>query len=216
MKKILASLFGKSTSENNHFVDPKQILFTIPTLSDDHAPLEPLREKPSDKDFAFHEDEWCQIEFFPRCQLATIQQLLKEYKQFEQAHRVQQGWSQVYLRKIPRVPVVSAARPLEKLEGQLHLNIGSAPILFTYSAISGRVKHGFTISLGGNITLYGYVDDEKIPVLGVSVGSDPENSRLIDAFMNLHASDGLLLVDWRAQLLIMEARSVSEVEVWQP
>lgn len=216
MKNFLASLFGKPKAENIQWIDPKKILFSIPTLSDDMAPLEPLREPPDDEDFAFHEDEWCQIEFFPRRQLATIQQTLKEYKQFEQAHRVQQGWSKAYLRKIQRIPVLSAARPLEKVEQLFGVKAGSAPILFTFNAFSGRVKNGFTIPIGGNITLYGYVDNENIPVLGAEVGRDPDNSRLTDAFMKANASDGLLLVDWRAQLLLIEASSDSEVEVWRP
>lgn len=216
MINFLTSFFGKTKSENIQYIDPKTILFSTPTLSDDLAPLEPLCEKPSDKDFGFHEDEWCQIEFFPKSQLATIQQTLKEYKQFEQAHRVQQGWSRAYLRKIQRIPVLSASHPLEKVERLFGIKAGPAPILFTFSEISGRVKNGFTIPLGGNIIIYGYVDNDYIPVLGANVGKNPNDSRLIDAFMKLNASDGLLLVDWCAQLLITEASSASEVDVWRP
>ena len=146
----------------------------------------------------------------------TIQQTLKAYKQFEQTHRVHQGWSEAYLRKIQRIPVLSAARPLEKVERLFGVEASAAPILFTFSEISGCVKNGFTIPLGGNITLYGYVDNGNVPVLGASVGRDLDDSHLMDAFMKLNASDGLLLVDWYAQLLIIEASSAFEVEVWQP
>ena len=206
-------MFNKSQADKVQYVDPKKILFSIPTLSDDIAPLEPLSEKPSGKDFGFHEDDWCQIEFFPKSQLNTIQQILKEYKQFEQAHRVHQGWNAVYLRKIQRIPVISSLQNLEKLLGT---KAGDAPILFTSSSISGKVKNGFTLPLGGNITLYGYVDGNNIPVLGASVGKNPDDSRLTDAFLKLNASNGLLVVDWRAQLLIIGASSDSQVEVWRP
>ncbi len=216
MKNFFTSLFNKPKSKNVQFVDPKKILFSVPTLSDDIAPLEPLSEKPGSKDFGFHEDEWRQIEFFPKNQLKTIQQILKEYKQFEQAHRVHEGWSDVYVRKIQRVPVLSAIQSIEKLEKLLEAKAGDAPFLFTYGAISGRVKNGFTIPLGGNIAIYGYVDKENIPVLGANVGKNPDDSRLTDAFMKLNASDGLLLVDWRAQLLVIETSSASNVEIWRP
>lgn len=216
MKKLLASLFNKSKTDNIQVVNPKNILFSVPTLSNDIAPLEPLSKKPSNKDFGFHEDEWCQIEFFPKSQLNTIQQILKEYNQFEQAHRVPQGWNDVYVRKIKRMPVLSSTQPIEKLEKLLGVKAGDAPFLFTYGAISGKVKDGFTIPIGGNITIYGYVDGDTIPVLGANVGKNPDDSRLTDTFLKLNASDGLLIVDWRAQLLVIETNSASEVEVWRP
>lgn len=31
----------------------------------------------------FHEDEWAQLEFFPKARLGEIQKMLKEYKSFE-------------------------------------------------------------------------------------------------------------------------------------
>ena len=216
MKKFFASLFDKSKSESTQVIDPKKILFSVPTLSDDIAPLEPLSEKPSSKDFGFHEDEWCQIEFLPKSQLKTAQQMLKDYKQFEQAHRVHEGWNDVYVREIQRVPLLSTTQPIENLEKLLGAKAGDAPFLFTYGAISGKVKNGFTIPLGGNITIYGYVDGDNIPVLGANVGKDPDDSRLTDAFLKLNASEGLLLIDWRAQLLIMRASSDSQVEIWRP
>jgi hypothetical protein len=64
--------------------------------------------------------------------------------------------------------------------------------------------------------MYGYVDGNNVPVLGASVGKNPDDSRLTDAFLKLNASEGLLLVDWRAQLLIIGASSNSQLEVWRP
>lgn len=60
-------------------VDPNSILFSVPTLSNDLAPLDPV--------FAFHEDEWSQVEFFTNGQLAMVQRMLEEYKLFEAANR---------------------------------------------------------------------------------------------------------------------------------
>jgi hypothetical protein len=216
MKKFFASLFDKSKLGNSQAVDPKKILFSVPTLSDDIAPLEPLIEKPTSKDFGFHEDEWCQIEFLPKSQLKPVQQMLKEYKQFEQAHRIHNAWNDVYVRKIQRMPVLSAPQPIEKLEHLLEAKSGNAPYLFTYSSISGKVKNGFTIPLGGNITLYGYVDKESIPVLGADVDTNPDDFLLTNAFLKLNASDSLILVDWRAQMLIMEAPDPSQIGMWRP
>jgi hypothetical protein len=219
MKNLLSSLFNRKNepqSESFASIDPKRILFSIPTLSDDIAPLEPLRVRPSSKDFAFHEDDWSQIEFFPRSQLNTVQQLLKEYTQFEKDHRANGGWSEVYVRKIQRVPVLSAPDPIEILEELLGVKVGPGPILYTSSEITGRVKNGFSIPLGGNVTIYGYVDHQDIPVLGANVGKNPDDLRLTDAFMKLNASDEVFLVDWRAQLLMIDFDEASKIEVWRP
>ena len=88
-----------------------------------------------------------QIEFFPKSQLEIIQQLLQEYKQFEQAHCAHEGWSGVYIRKIQRIPVFSATQPVASLEELLGIKAGMAPILYTYGKISGRVKNGFSIQI---------------------------------------------------------------------
>jgi hypothetical protein len=219
MKKFFASLLNpkaKQPSDETQLLDPNKMLFTVPTLSHDIAPLEPLSEKPGTKDFGLHEDEWCQIEFFPHSQLKSIQNILREYKPFEQAHRFPSGWNNVYVRKIQRLPVLSATHPLEKLEELLGVKSDIAPFLFTSNMYSGRVKNGFTLPLGGNITIYGYVDNQDIPVLGASVGRNPDDSRLTNAFLKLNRSCGVFLVDWRAQLLVLQESENATVEIWRP
>jgi hypothetical protein len=88
-----------------HSVDPKSILFSMPTISNDVAEVLPLTQNPKEDELVFHEDEWAQIEFYPGVKLDLIKQILSEYKQFEQSHRVQQYWSEIYVRRIERVSV---------------------------------------------------------------------------------------------------------------
>ena len=197
-------------------VDPRTILFTVPTLSDDIAPLEPITAKPGKADFAFHEDEWSQIEFFPKGQLVEVQRLLREFKPFERAHRVQNGWRDVFVRKVQRLPVISGADALAQLEGLLGSKASAAPILFTASSISGRVKNGFSLPLGGNIMLYGHVDVSGITPLGAHVGTNPDDRRLTEAFIKLNKGNGLILVDWRSQLLLHGVDTTRHIEVWRP
>lgn len=223
MKKILASLLalagvaGTAQAQPKvQSLDPKTILFTTPTLSDDLAQLEPMHRGPSNADFVFHEDEWSQVEFFPRSQLGEVQRLLKEYKPFERAHRVQHGWRQVYVRKIRRIPVLSGVEATHQLEGLLGAKAGAAPMLFSGSSVSGSVKNGFSLPLGGNVTLYGYRDTHGIPILGAFVGKNPDDSKLTNAFMKLNSERGLILVDWRAQLVLVSISSSGQVEAWRP
>jgi hypothetical protein len=223
MKKLLASFLAFAGLANVaphqqkvQTIDPKSILFTTPTLSNDIAELEPVTKKPVSTDFVFPEDEWSQVEFFTKDRLAEVQKLLKEYKPFEQTHRAQYGWREVYVRKIQRALIVTGAQPVQQLERLLGVKAAGAPILFSSNSISGRVKEGFSLPLGGNVTLYGYVAGQGIRVLGAIIGENPDDFNLTQAFMKLNANSGLILVDWRAQAVLVSVSKSGQIEVWRP
>lgn len=223
MKKFITSLLALAGLANAappqqdiQSLDPNSILFTTPTISNDIAPLEPVRQKPSNADFIFHEDEWSQVEFFSKGRLAEIQRLLKEFKSFEQANRAKVGWRKVYVRKITREPIVVGSGAIQQLEQLLGVKATTPPILFSSSELSGRVKNGFSLPLGGNVTLYGFADDRGIPVLGANVGEHPDDLKLTNAFMKLNSKKGLILVDWRAQVVLVSVDKSGQINVWRP
>src|SRR5688500_4524901 len=140
MKKIIASalsLIGISSSaapdQKAQLLDAKSILFSVPTISNDLAPLTRFDAALEDALVAFHEDEWSQIEFFSRTQLPALKQMMSEYKSFEAANRVEYGWRNVYVREIERTPVLAGSRALNKIEAVLHATAGAAPVLFSAS-----------------------------------------------------------------------------------
>jgi hypothetical protein len=197
-------------------MDPKAILFTLPTISNDLAPLEPVEDELRRSDFAFHEDDWSQVEFFPKGQFVTVQRALREYKSFEIANRAKYGWRNIYVREIDRAAVIVGSRALSRLEATLGWKAGPAPLLLSSTSITGRVKDGFSLALGGSVTLYGYATPAGIPVLGALVGDNPDHHTLIDAFIKLNAAEGLLLVDWRQQTALVSVRSDGKIEAWRP
>lgn len=223
MKKLIASLLafaGVTVSaqplQSPQKIDPKTILFSVPTLSDDIAALEQMDRALNGTDLAFHEDDWSQVEFLPKSLLPEIQRMLKEYKAFEQANRVQSGWRKVYVRKIERKPLISGAQSIQQLEKILGAKPGGALVLFSTGTAGGRVKDGFTLPLGGNVTLYGYTTSEGIPVLGASVGQNPDDSKLVQAFTKLNSASGLVLVDWRTQMVLVSTNASGQIDVWRP
>ena len=224
MKKFfipLLAFFGISLAvpaaqQNVQNIDLNTIYASMPTISNNQPPLEPVNKKPSDADFLFHEDEWGQIEFCPKSQLQEIQRTLKEYKAFEKSHRAKFGWSKIYVRTIKPLPVISRTNPLEKLEKILGVRASSAPILTTTSAIMGRVKHGFTLQLGGDIRLYGYVAGQDVPMLGAILGENADNLKLSEAFMKLNSSEGLVLVDWVGQKILVSVNPSGTIGIWEP
>ncbi len=223
MKKLIASFLALTgvagsaqPAQNPQTIDPKTILFSVPTLSDDIAALEQMDRAPNEMDLAFHEDDWAQVEFLPKNLLPEIQSMLKEYKAFEQANRVKNGWRKVYVRKIPRKPVISGPQPIKQLETILGGKAAGALVLYSFATSGGRVKDGFTLPLGGNVTLYGYTTAAGIPVLGASVRQNPDDIKLSQAFIKLNSANGLVLVDWRAQMLLVAANASGQIEVWRP
>jgi hypothetical protein len=223
MKKILASLlavFGVTgavaQSPKVQMVDPKTIRFSMPTISADAPEVTPLTQKPSHSDLVFHEDEWAQVEFYPAARLEEIKRMLTEYKQFEKAHRVQYGGTEIYLRRINRSPVIMGVDAPEHLARTLNSQIGTAPVLSTASTITGRANLGFTLPLGGGVTLYGVKNRNGIPVLAVNMRSGADDLKLTQAFTKLNHSNGLVLVDWRSQLLLVGSHANGDVQVWRP
>ena len=91
-----------------------------------------------------------------------------------------------------------------------------APLLHTSNAISGRVKNGFSFGLAGNISLYGYVTPQGIPVLGAILGDNADQSELTRVFAKLHLSHGLILVDWQSQLMLVTVSDSQQIEIWKP
>lgn len=221
MKKIFDSLLGRTRNGANassgpKSLDPSSILFSVPTISNDLAPIEPLEAAPQPSDLMLHEDDWAQVEFFPKGKLAEVQAMLAEYKSFEAENRAQYGWRKTYVRTLERESMVRGEQPLDRLQSLLGSAAGAGPIVHTSGEIVGRVKDGFSLPLGGNVTLYGYVADGKVPVLSAFVGENADNGRLVDAFAKLNASEELILVDWRQQLILISIREDGKIEAYRP
>jgi hypothetical protein len=223
MKKLLASalaLVGLSTAAQNRLtvqtVDPKSINFTTPTLSNELAELEPFGSQPSQDDLVFHEDEWAQVQFLRADQLPDIKKILSEFKAFELAHRIKYGWTDVYIRRLPRKTLIAGEHALQHLHEVLGVSAGSAPILFASNTVTGRVKGGASFGLGGRISLYTASASEGVLVLGANIGRDPDDSKLTSAFAKLSVSDRLVLVDWRQQLVLTAMTLDGHVDAWRP
>jgi hypothetical protein len=118
--------------------------------------------------------------------------------------------------QIDRVTVIRDKEAVARLEAILGSKSGPAPVLLSADSTPGRVKDGFSLRLGGNVTLYGYATPAGIPVLGAVVGDDADHHKLIEAFVKLNAAEGLVLVDWRQQMILESAGLHGKIEVWRP
>jgi len=223
MKRIISAflaLFGVSAAAHGaapvQTIDLKSIQFTMPTVAADELQFVIPTKESFEGAPQFHEDEWCQLEFFPRNRLSEIQGLLAEYKAFEQKHRTKGGWSDIYVRRIARKPVVEGADAERVLAEAVHANVLPAPILGTTSRPLGQVKDGFTLQLPGSELLYGVRTGEGAASLGAIVGRGGDDSQLTKAFITLANKQSLILVDWRAQQLLVSVNENGQINAWRP
>lgn len=222
MKKLIASLMAaigiSSTphaADRIETIDINKIRYTMPTVAADQIKF----VVPTKESFAgapqFHEDEWAQLEFFPKARLPEIQKLLKEYKVFEKANRTQYGWSKIYARQIARTPIAPPDISPKKLSIETQYQLLPAPILVTTSTPLGQVKDGFTLNLGTNAHLYGLANSKGIIVLAAHLAG-ADDMLLSHAFAALNKKYGLILVDWRQQFILVSVASNGEFSVWHP
>lgn len=164
----------------------------------------------------FHEDEWAQLEFFSKSRLEEIKSLLAEYKPFEQAHRMQYGWDQVYARHIVRHPVIAGTDAVDQLAGTLNAIPAGAPILLTSSSALGQVKGGFAVPIASKVNLYGLKNENGITVLGAMLDSGANDLVLTETFAKLNSAHNLILVDWHSQMVLVGVHSNGDIDLWRP
>jgi hypothetical protein len=162
-----------------------------------------------------HEDDWRQLEFYANSRRTEIERLLRELKIFEKQHRKGSGWDAIFVRKLPPAPALRGSDALHGLSDKLNAVPRAGPILFYGSTtITGRVANGFSIEISKGLFLYGVSAANGIEVLGAAVdGGDLE---LTKVFSTLNKSDGLILVDWRSQMLITGVAADGNLIVWKP
>src|SRR5687768_11418566 len=154
MKRIFTALLttmgltaGAQSERPVQSIDPKSLRFSMPTVAADDLQFVVPNKATFEGAPQFHEDEWCQIEFFPKSRLGEIQKLLSEYKAFEEKHRTQYGWNEIYARKIARSTLLKTNPGPSTIARILGATSLPAPILTTSSRPLGQVKDGFTLAL---------------------------------------------------------------------
>ncbi|WP_266159415.1 hypothetical protein [Dyella silvatica] len=206
--------YSQETDDAAEMVRTETIGYSLPTIAMDELIF--VTPTPASFEGApqFHEDEWRQIEFFPAARLEELQGLLKQYKAFERGHRNANGWTEIYARQLPPVPVMPGRDALNRLAEMFRAGLGNAPILLTTSQALGQVADGFSLRPSSDVTLFGLADEHGIHVLSAII--DGDDRQLVQAFITLHAAAHLLLVDWRGQMILHAVAEDGKLAVWRP
>jgi hypothetical protein len=184
-------------------LDPKEILFSLPTLCDP-APEVEASSAPSGTR-RLHEDDWRQIEFVSASNRDHIQSELAALASFKRQHQKGAGWTGVYIRKEHPKPLTA-----------IGLQYSVLPPFSTSSVtLSGRfVRGGFALSDGGEWFIYGQQSsDGRIVQLAVSPGRSACSERFAAGLVQITQHSHVLLVDWYAGSIV-DVASPDSVLTW--
>lgn len=201
MKKLFAALTalfglsGVSASEEVKMVDPKTLLYSLATISDELPALDP-KHKAKERDLVLLEDDWRQFEVVSRAhmplvnaEIADIQRIFTEKSKPVGNFR---AFTALHVRKRLPKPIHTPLR---------WSDFSKACAVTSVSTVSFRgaptvIANGFSVQLHG-LSLYGLRDGETITTLGFVSTQTPalsiEAAERLAAFLE---ANNLILVHW--------------------
>lgn len=180
-------------------VDPKNILFAIPTLNDS-VPL-----VDSDADFTresgaalLHEDDWRQQEFTAVANRDFVREMLAKLSSHRAVHAHDGGFREVLIRPEPPIQFRTLGVRLDDVRAATGASI--VPLYYLNSTPPKRVFGGFALPLDDIGYLYGQEADGLVGALGLGlVGSGLGD---VASLANLTNRHNLLFVDWIRGIVI--------------
>lgn len=179
-------------------VNPKDILFSLPTISNELPDIEEGSTKLGKRVLELHEDDWRQIELVALTLEASIETDLRAVARIHQKHRKSAGFDALHVRKEVPSPLEGTWLTLDELRGSL----GETASWFdgvSFRGVAGLVAGGFAVKMASGLTLYGLQWGGRVQVLalrppeGVSSASAEGDVRMLAALATRHQ---LCLVDW--------------------
>jgi hypothetical protein len=175
--------------EETTMMDPRQILFSLPTLND----RLPDDGEPADgREAVLAEDDWRQVELVSAGLRAAVDEEIRAIAAIHQAHRRGPGFDELHVRSRVERPLGSglAADALHALD------LG-APRALRLDRHGHRVHGGFAHALAASDwLLYGVADGGVVAVLGLHPGAEPPSDAAVQALEALAGRHGLIVVDW--------------------
>jgi hypothetical protein len=194
-------------------VDPKPILFSLPTLNDSLPVLNTsiLRR---DQDLTIHGDDWRQCEAVSQdydeaisAELADIRRIYEEKSKQAGGYRL---FTEIHVRK--RIPA-PFSRPLTWADFISACGISDAAVVdVSISDLQGVIEDGFAIRIG-EIAFYGIHDSQGIRTLCLTPRDKPGltqgQAQQISEYLS---RNGLVLIHWPSARVLREKDIISYFE----
>jgi hypothetical protein len=179
-------------------VDPKDLLFSLPTLSDGLPHGEKTERMPADA-FLLHEDDWRQVEFIGLVQQYDVDAELGQLRSFISRHRKGLGFTEVYIRRSRPEGLTPLGIEIGALESLLPRTAKRRTLVVGSAPWGPSVVSGYAVEIGDDAILYVQVVGKHLAMMGLPLawrkGASPEADALLAA-LGRHLQ--LRLVDWPA------------------
>jgi hypothetical protein len=179
-------------------MNPRDILYSLPTISNELPDIEEGSTKLGKRVLELHEDDWRQIELVALTLESSIEADLRAVARIHQKHRKKPGFDELHVRKEVPSPLEGTWITLSELRSSL----GETASWFdgvSFQGVAGLVAGGFAVKLPSGLTVYGLERGGRVHVLalrppeGVAGASAEGDIRLLAA---LATRNQLCLVDW--------------------
>ncbi|WNG60852.1 hypothetical protein F0U59_43740 [Archangium gephyra] len=175
---------------------PKDILYSMPTLSKERPDLEEGSTKPGQQVLELHEDDWRQIELVAHTLEASIENELRAVARIHQKHRQSAGFNAIHIRQEVPSPLAGTWLTLDELRKHLG-ETASWLDGVSFQGVAGLAAGGFAVKQPSGLTLYGLQRGGHVQVLALRspkglTGAEGD-LRLVAEFATRHQ---LYLVDW--------------------
>jgi hypothetical protein len=172
-------------------MDPKNILFSLPSICDS---LPPLGDIPlSGDELVLAEDDWRQVEFVSAVFECEIASGLEAIRSIRENQAVGVGWRKIELRKAPESPIAAS---LSSADVAVALGIDGKNLGVTYCGAHVRIENAFALVAAEGLVVYGLEPGGRVSVLALALqtATVPDDSAI--ALRGLAEKYGFQLVDW--------------------
>lgn len=180
-------------------MDPRSILFTLPTICDEipETLQDTGHDAPAPEAIHLHGDDWRQIEFIVGVETPQVDREIAAIQEFKDANRTSVGWKNVYIRKERPDGLFPAHLPSNLVDTIPHGQIQPLTIE-TLTGQQATVKGGFAVRLGPTLVMYGRQYRGIIVNLALTTTPDQQDSAQYRHLLALCKKFNLIIVDWCA------------------
>jgi hypothetical protein len=176
------------------YIDPRRLLYTVPTLSDDTFSVTDHRVGPDEDYLSMRDDDWRQVELVSIEYVEDIEEEFNDIRQIVEKESVAgaiTGFRKLHVRKRIPSPILSSISVPELRAALVEMTKRRGIV----DRSSRRVVDGGFAYLGPHLSVYGIESGGRIAVIGLDPGGSGGRQLGVE-FADFMASQRLYLVDW--------------------
>lgn len=171
-------------------VNPKDILFSLPTINDRMFPMRKVASL--EGVLVIHEDDWRQVEFISEKWASEVEKELQSIRSIHETKRKGMGFTSLHVRKLIERPIDEDALPYERLKKQFAIAKEFAGFGGQAGGQMAIAENGFAFETTEGHRFFGILNQKRNVVFLCMAGGDgfdEECNALMKSFK-------LLGVDW--------------------